>query len=138
MFLKDIEKLIGNGITMGSTLEFVGRSLFGNKFHGVYPSDRIPELTARRPYAIINLDSSDQEGSHWVALKRVSGNRSQFMLYDSFGRKHTKILPTLKLKNVIDTDDDPEQSEKEMNCGQRSLAWLLVAEYFGDRVAYTI
>jgi len=140
-YLNDIQGLIGNEVTTGGMLDFVCRSIFGTKFHGVYAQDLIPKkLSKARPYCIANLDTSDQSGSHWVAIARVGGNRSQgqYMVYDSFGRDHTTILTSLRLKNVINTDPDSEQHPLQMDCGQRCIAWLLVLHYYGADVARTI
>jgi Ulp1 family protease len=60
---------------------------------------------------------------HWIALvKDVHNDRC--LVYDSFGRTHTKIIPNLRFSGngrVVDTDRDPEQHPKETNCGQRCL-----------------
>ncbi len=134
-FLNDMYEIMGNDTTWGITLDNVSRVLFGKKFHGVYPSDKIPKLTKRKPYAIINLDTSKQNGSHWVGLAKVGG---VYIVYDSFGRSHTKILPNLKLKNIIDTEKDAEQYPIQLDCGARSVAWLLTLHHYGVRDALSI
>lgn len=134
-FLSDMYEIMGNTTTWGLTLDRVSRVLFDKKFHGVYPSDKIPKLNRKKPYAIVNLDTSKQNGSHWVALAKV-GN--VYIVYDSFGRSHTKILPNLKLKNVIDTEEDAEQHAIQLDCGQRCIAWLLTLHYYGVQDALKI
>jgi hypothetical protein len=57
----------------------LGKKLFKEKFHGVYPSDHIPELTKEKPYAILNLDKSTESGSHWVAIAKVD---NEIYIYD--------------------------------------------------------
>ena len=133
-----VEPIVGNRTTYSSALHKAGRELLGNKFVGVFPSDRIPKLTKTSPYCILNLDSSDGPGSHWIALA-YSGDKS--MVYDSFGRKHIKIIPTLKSSGngvVIDTDRDPEQDIAETNCGARSISWLLLYDTYGPGMAKLI
>lgn len=122
--LKSVKKRVGGKTTYLGQLDRAGKDIFGSRFHGVYPSDKIPKLTDRKPYAILNLDRSDEPGSHWIALAKV-GNNS--IVYDSFGRHHTKIIPSLLYSGngkLISTDDDQEQHILATDCGARSLSWL--------------
>src|SRR6056300_558843 len=104
--LKILENLIGNDTTWLHELDKAGKKLFGTKFSGVYPSDKIPKLTKSKCYCILNLDKSGEPGSHWIALAKV---KDKIMFYDSFGRKGEKLIPTLKLSGngkIIDTQLD--------------------------------
>jgi hypothetical protein len=123
--------LVSNKSTYLTDLDNAGKILLKSKFKGVYPSDKIPKLNKKKPYAIINLDSSGMPGSHWVAIARY---KNDVYIYDSFGRDYTEILPSLqKSKNgeVYNTDSDIEQKPSELDCGARCLAWLLLYEYYG-------
>ena len=128
VYLKQIEHLMGhNQTTMSSELENTGRSLLGQRFRGVYPSDRIPKLN-NHEMIIANLDKHGQPGSHWIALIEHNG---KLHMYDSFGRDYKKIIPNLPQTGngkVIMTEDDAEQdlNGSELNCGQRCLAVLLL------------
>lgn len=52
-------------------------------FVGTYPSDRIP-APERFPYSmVVNLDSSVDEGSHWVAI--FAPNHHEVYYFDSLG-----------------------------------------------------
>lgn len=129
--LKSVKKRVGGKTTYLGQLDRAGKDIFGSRFHGVYPSDKIPKLTDRKPYAILNLDRSDESGSHWIALAKV-GNNS--IVYDSFGRHHTKIIPSLLYSGngkLISTDDDQEQHIMATDCGARSLAFLLFLDKHG-------
>ena len=67
--LKDvIYPTLGKDTTYLHQLDQFGKSLFGKKFKGCYPSDQIPKLTDLEPYCILNLDNSKQKGSHWVGV----------------------------------------------------------------------
>ena len=135
---KIVKPLIGNNTTYQNELEKAGIILFKSKFKGVFPSDKIPVLNHLKSYAILNLDRSTEPGSHWVAIA-TDGNKTY--LYDSFGRKGTKIIPSLyKSGNgrIIQTDDDIEQKESETNCGARSLAFLLFFDRYGAKNAMLI
>ena len=133
--LLKVEKKLGNETTFSNDLYNVAKSLLGNKFSGIFTADKLPRLTKTQPYAIVNLDSSWEEGSHWIALAK-SGKKIVF--YDSFGRPNTSILPLLKGGNVVNTEEDAEQEIQETNCGQRSIAWLLLFDRYGDKMAMKV
>ena len=130
--------LVGDDVTYLTDLERIGHLMFGVHFKGVYPSDKIPKLNDLKKYCILNLDRSDEPGSHWVALAKT-GNKTYF--YDSFGRKNSKILKNLEFSGngrIIDTDKDVEQHFSENNCGARCCAWLLFFDRYGAKNAMLI
>ena len=136
--LKQIEKYTGNSTTYSDNLNAVGKKLLGVKFKEVYPSDKIPKLNDKSPYCIVNVDNSKEAGSHWMSLVK-SGNNC--ILYDSFGRRNTMIIPSLRFSGngkIIDTDQDKEQKIKEENCGSRSLAFLVFYDKYGEKNALKI
>lgn len=135
--LKEIVKPLGN-TTYLSDLLGIGKKLLGVKFKGVYPSDKIPKLNDLSPYAILNLDTSKEKGSHWVAIAK---HGDITYLYDSFGRKNTQIIPNLRFSGngrIYDTDKDAEQKVYEMDCGARCIAWLLYFDKYGPKCALLI
>jgi hypothetical protein len=137
--IKKVEKMVGRGTTFGSQLMKAGKTLLGKAFAGVFASDEIPHLKGIQRYAILNLDKSWQPGSHWIGLAREGKN--DYIIYDSFGRKSSKIVPEVFNKTkgyVIDVDPDPEQKVNEDNCGARSLAWLHIYDKYGPGVALLI
>ncbi len=127
------ECVLGNKETYDVDLERVGTNYFGSKFAGVFACDTIP-LSTNFKYCITNLDSQQEPGSHWVAIAKQNG---KCLVYDSFGRHTSDILPNLKDISV-DTEHDPEQAANEDNCGARCMAWLLIYDLFGQEVAKTI
>jgi hypothetical protein len=137
--LRSVKKLVGGKTTYLQQLAKAGKTKFGAKFHGVYPSDRIPQLTARTPYTILNLDRSDQPGSHWIA---VAKSNNDIIVYDSFGRTHKTIIPALGRGfvggKVIDTDRDVEQDIMATDCGARSLSFLVFFDRYGAKNALLI
>ena len=134
--LKDvIYPTLGKDTTYLHQLDQFGKSLFGKKFKGCYPSDQIPKLTDLEPYCILNLDNSKQKGSHWVGVCK-DGNET--FIYDSFGRANKKIIPTLKKSGngkIHDTDRDVEQEIWQLDCGQRSMAFLCLCDGWGIELA---
>jgi hypothetical protein len=138
IFKKIIIPLTGDKTTYLDELEGVGHKLLGVKFAGVFPADKIPKLNDLKKYAILNLDTSKEPGSHWVAIAK---NGDDTYIYDSFGRSHTKIIKRLSYSGngrIIDTDRDVEQDIKETNCGARCLAWLVLCDKWGADVAKLI
>ena len=136
--LRTIEKKHGNDTTYQDQLEKIGQQLFGVRFKGVFPSDKIPMLNDLKPYCILNLDNSKEPGSHWVALVKC---KNDAILYDSFGRDDTMIIPNLRFSGngkIQDTDDDIDQGRFQKNCGQRCLAFLCVYDDLGKESAMMI
>ena len=120
---KKIAKFIGHdGVTSREELDRAGRHFLKAKYAGAYAKDEFEKvkLTKQQPYALVNTKPSP--GEHWMAHALVDG---QIIKYDSFGVD-------------ADTDPDAEQVESEDNCGQRSLAWLVVLHKMGLREAMTI
>jgi len=135
--LKRLEQQLGTGATYGNELNRVGEEYLGKKFAGVYPADMLPLLTKKKCYAILNLDKADMPGSHWIGVKYLG--KGKVLVYDSFGRKTQRIIPTLADRfTPIDTDNDAEQDTREDNCGPRSLAFLVVDYLFGSNVSRKI
>lgn len=133
-----MNKILGNDTTFANDLQNVAIKFLGSKFKGVFPSDKIPRLNDLKKYAILNLDRSNQPGSHWIGVAFHKGNT---IIYDSFGRKTSKILPSLIDSGngrIIMTDNDAEQRIKENNCGQRVLAWLITFDKLGADMALLI
>ena len=129
--LKSVKKKVGGKTTYLGQLDRAGKDIFGSRFHGVYPSDKIPKLTDRKPYAILNLDKSNESGSHWISIAKVGDHT---IVYDSFGRHHTKIIPSLLYSGngkLISTDDDQEQHILATDCGARSISWLEFLDKYG-------
>ena len=138
-YLKYVTQMIGNKTTNSIQLLRIGKALLGHRFLGVFPSDKIPNLR-NNECCIVNLDNSREKGSHWTAIYKF--NDTKILLYDSFGRNLNKLL---KVKGINTDRTDREQETKilgdrieEINCGQRSIAWLLVCSNHGYDVSKLI
>lgn len=135
--LKLVEAKLSNTTTYQRDLLNFGKRVFGDKFVGVHASNEIPKLK-EGDYAILNLDKSSEPGSHWIAVAMKNNNTH---VYDSFGRDSKKIIPSVfKSGNgkILDADDDAEQEDSELNCGARSISFLLVFHIWGKDVAMLI
>ena len=136
--LKNVKKIVGGKTTYLGQLDRASKSIFGGKFYGVYPADKIPKLNDKKKYCILNLDKSTEPGSHWVALAKIGKNS---IIYDSFGRSYTQIIPELKYSGngrIHNTDQDTEQPLTATDCGARCIAWLKFLDVYGAENALKI
>jgi hypothetical protein len=127
--LNSIISIMGNKGTNTEQLNKYG-SFFIDNYKGTFARDHIPNLKNGES-TIINLDTSDKNGSHWVALYK---NNNQLYFYDSFGRPN--LLPELNYKEALDYD--AEQKVNQLDCGQRCISWLLFAKLYGVKSALLI
>ena len=75
-FLSDVERVLGQGVTHSDELTQLCTYLFP-RYLGTFARDTAPQT--KKGYFIVNLDTSKQRGSHWVAV-------ADGLFYDSFGR----------------------------------------------------
>jgi hypothetical protein len=78
LYLSELNKL-PKGCTVQSQLTRICRKRFGHMYHGTYGADQIPNLKPNQS-AILNLDRSDQAGSHWIAYTEVTVNAVTYMI----------------------------------------------------------
>ena len=131
LYTKNIIKAVGDQALYTNQVDELGKKYFKNRFHGTYSSDKLPTLTAKQPYAIINVDSSKQPGSHWMAIAYCP-IRLQTLVFDSFGRKTSILTPSIfKKYQTVDTDYDKNQLIRENSCGQKSVTFLRIFDKFG-------
>ena len=64
-------------------------------FRGVYMRDTLPKKTWKKECGIMNFNTSDQSGSHWVCWYKIGSTRIYF---DSFG-----CITPIKLQNYLKT-----------------------------------
>jgi len=127
------ESWVGKDETDDRQLHTSAKKLIGPAFAGVFASDMVPKNFR---FCITNVDTHDKPGSHWVAIASL-GRQKGYLVYDSFGRHTSKLMPHLNL-DTWDTDRDKEQLESEDNCGARCIAWLCLVKLLGTDVAQLI
>lgn len=116
--LKSLVHILGDGTTVNTDLNIVGKALIPN-FLGVYSSDNRPKTRIGQSY-IYNDMPSNEPGRHWLAIINVDGRE---YLYDSYNRD---LDSRPDIGNGI-----PDQKGREANCGQRSLAALILVNLRG-------
>ena len=97
-------------------------------FIGVYARDNLPtrRLSELKSWAlIINLDTINQPGSHWVAIY-IPQKKSYMEYFDSTGRPpyHQTIIHFLKQRKYYLYNDKVLQSVYTTTCGQYCLFYL--------------
>ena len=68
-------------------------------FKGVYPIDLIPENLDYPSLIVVNLDSSEKKGSHWVVLHYISNHIVEH--FDSIGRKPEEHIISILFKKIL-------------------------------------
>lgn len=112
-------------------LQYIGESDLKLKstFLGVFPSDGLPTVIKTYPAALIaNVDTHDQDGSHWVAIYFTKTKGGEFL--DSFGRHPSMCSPRFKpflnkFSKAWTYNQRSLQSFWSAVCGQYCLYYLL-------------
>jgi len=91
-------------------------------FIGVFSRDKLTLRPKRLESAIVNLDSENGSGTHWVAYKKI-GNQVEY--YDSFGN----LPPPLEVQRYfhgcnINYNYKRDQKYNTTNCGHLCLKFL--------------
>ena len=121
---------LGNGETDNIQLNKLGVYLFGDKFIGVFSSDKIPKLN-NNEMAIINTDPSKKPGIHWTALYKY---KNKTYIYDTFDRNYKKLSKNWINKKWINANRDRDESYKEENCGSRCMSFLISFQKHGPKI----
>jgi len=132
----DILNKYGNDTTYSFQLDIIGKKLLGNKFIGVYASDKIPYNIIDKYnicYFIVNTDNSDGIGKHWIAIGK---DKNDIYYYDTYGRDKDILSKEFRKNNWLQTNPNIEQSYITKVCGQKCIAWLVTCDKYGiKRVA---
>lgn len=81
----------------------------------------------QRESAIVNLDVSKNNGTHWVAYRKINNNVEYF---DSFGNlKPMKELVKYLGKVKIFYNNNQYQTYNQINCGHLCLKFLCNGSY---------
>ena len=109
----------------------ISRKVKGNKqtkktFRGVFSADMLPGARKRSDgLYIVNLDNSDQAGSHWVCidLRRGKGEKSAY--FDSYGLPPPYAAFENFMNNCYTHNTKQLQHPLSTSCGQWCLYFVL-------------
>lgn len=134
---------LGNEPLSDTTINKVGKEMFGIKWGGV-GSQSMPIPKTKDRYYVVNTAHNDKsKGIHWTALY-ISKSGKPY-IYDSFARNTNKLMFVLEKNIRGGTKKEPVGINKELDqhsgsnvCGHISLAWLNVVDNLGIREASKI
>ena len=137
MYIDDI--LRNSSSTTNIELNRLGKAIFGDLFLGVFTSNEFPKYIRDGQMFIINNKSSRSKtyGEHWISFIKSSKNKdhkSRLYGYDTFNRDIHKLSPFFRNKRFINANTNRDQSFSELNCGERSLCWLVSFHNHRDKV----
>lgn len=98
-------------------------------FRGVFMRDTLPKTPWLNEAGVLNLDSNDGMGTHWVGYRKI---KNIVIYFDSFGN----LPPPLELIQYFRKADqilynyNRFQNFNETNCGQISLGFLYMKDPF--------
>ena len=98
-------------------------------FTDVLPSDRLPSQIRKRPKGfILNVDPSNGQGSHWIAVYLTEDGKGEF--FDSFGERPEFYSRTFKTflqdhSSTFTWNENTLQSPWSRVCGQYCLFYAL-------------
>jgi hypothetical protein len=96
-------------------LRYFAKAANIRNFRGVYMRDSLPRNPKAVEKAIINLDSADGDGTHWVCYSKI---KNVVQYYDSFGNlpPPTDLMSYMKGCHIY-FNRDCEQLENTVICG---------------------
>uniref|UniRef100_A0A8D9A9I4 Ubiquitin-like protease family profile domain-containing protein n=1 Tax=Cacopsylla melanoneura TaxID=428564 RepID=A0A8D9A9I4_9HEMI len=91
-------------------------------FRGVFCLDEIPKKPGKYEIGVVNLDKSQNRGTHWCAYVKKDNT---VYYYDSFGN----LRPPLELKTYLTHSKilynyDTDQKYGSVNCGHLCLKFI--------------
>ena len=125
MYIDDV--LRNSSTTTNIELNRLGKAIFGDLFLGVFTSNEFPKYIKDGQMFIIKNKSSKSEGEHWSFIKssKNKDHKSRLYGYDTFNRDIHKLSPCFRNKRSINANTNRDQSFSELNCGERSLRWIV-------------
>lgn len=95
-------------------------------FRGIFMRDTLPKKIKKNESGIINLDTDDGEGTHWVAYTKKN---KEIIYFDSYGNLRPpeeliKYFLSDGSLNTIKYNYDSVQNYKSFICGHLCLFFL--------------
>lgn len=137
---RQLIRKLGRRALYNDEIDAICQRLFGKRWGGCHPSDKLP--LKPNIYYIANTGNQRSNGIHWVSCVTT---KTRVYVYDSFSRHPSNLLKTLSSKAerkglviVEANQDEAEQRGDSAICGHISIAWLIVVHQMGIRAACTI
>lgn len=129
VILRIVEMKMGNDFTMNTQLDEYMKDCNYEGYLGAFPRTLGLEIVDDLKIGeCLIINTKDAPGEHWCALYMFPSGNTIF--YDSFGRTFEELFR--QDDGIGNTEDDREQELIEQNCGQRCIAWLLLARTVGE------
>ena len=119
-------------------LDKVGKHFFGKEWGGCHAEDDKVKLNPTQKYYIFNTDKKTGAGVHWVALYVDYPTKTVYIYSIHFIVKFQNYYLTglyVEIKsehmNVKSGAHEKHQRDCQNDCGQRSMAYLLLIKKFG-------
>ena len=113
MFKKNLEPLTNYDLIK------LSKKLKIKNFRGIFMRDNLPPKINMIECGIVNLDSSNNNGTHWVCYHK---NKAKCYYFDSFG-----LDPPIELKNYLKVDIELSTFQiQKLNTHQCGYYCLLV------------
>lgn len=115
-------------------LNRLGKAWFGYRYLGTFPLDRVPHhfiKDAKLVHFIINTQTSNLPGQHWVAVS-ICNNTAY--IFDSFGQPPPALLvKQLKKRGITKIYYSKKQVQpfNTIICGQLAIKHLLHVDLLG-------
>lgn len=104
-------------MTTNTELELAAKKLKLRNFRGVYMRDELKFKALEKECGILNLDSSKNDGTHWVAWFKDKNNKIYF---DSFGVQPPLELIKYLMSPILYNTFQIQQYD-DTNCGEWCL-----------------
>jgi hypothetical protein len=92
-------------------------------FMGVFPADKIPNMTLFPASLVVNLDPAREEGSHWIAMYITAPNKMVY--FDSFSLDiDGKIQKFVNGYDHVTTNKRIYQNPLSSVCGHYCIVFL--------------
>ena len=131
--LRDVEDVLGSGVTTNDQLDKLGYSIFKNDYLGTFSSDKMPLRIKDNQCFILNTDSSKSANKygHWIGFYKIN---KRLWFYDSFARQKEKLSKYWKNKRMYNANKtDRDQSFEEQSCGSRSMSFIILMKTYGEK-----
>lgn len=135
-WVKKLCKIYGNGSLNNIQIDNMGREFLKESYGSCEAADTFVNYIKYNQKGngkcyIVNIQNSDQKGSHWIAF---IDDKDELLAYDSYGTnidKYNKLFKELIFRE--DTSDREQRYNNEFDCGSRALAACITYKNLGKK-----